>query len=227
MTYQMLLNSGLLDMKQLCLIPNGIDLSRFRSLPARDDLGLRYSLPIGGSIGISVGALRLEKNHIMFIYAAAQVIGQIPDSLFFICGDGPERAKLDRKILDLDLSDRIHLLGNRDDIRELLALSDIYTSSSREESFGLAVVEAMATGLPVVATSVGAVPEVVGECIAAILVPSGDIKKVAEAIIRIMNDSSRTASMAAAACAHARAFDIKITAKSYQNLYLETMGCTL
>lgn len=60
-THQMLLNSGLLDMKRLYLIPNGIDLSRFRSLPARDDLRLRYSLPIGASIGISVGALRPEK----------------------------------------------------------------------------------------------------------------------------------------------------------------------
>ncbi|MCA9262362.1 MAG: glycosyltransferase [Planctomycetales bacterium] len=148
--------------EKVCVIPNGIDVQRFvppdeTKSSLRRRLGLPPEPPL---IGI-VAALRPEKNHVVFLRAAAHALRHSTNSQFIVVGDGPERVSLETLAGELGIVDRVHFVGTRSDIDRILAACDVFALTSDNEAAPVSILEAMATGLPVVATRVGSVAEMV------------------------------------------------------------------
>ena len=146
---------------QVRVIPNGVDTARFQpsldvAVPRRA-LGLSPTAPVAGI----VAALRSEKNHELFLRAAADVRHQIPEARFLIIGDGPERARLEQLARELKLDDAVLFLGSRSDIPELLSTLDVFVLTSKMEANPVSILEALASGKPVIAPRVGSIGETV------------------------------------------------------------------
>jgi len=181
---------------KISLIQNGIDLRTFDRASAvlKDELGWsEYPL-----VGL-VGRLSMEKGVDIFLTAAARVLNQLPDSKFVVVGDGPDRAKLDALIDDLGIRDSVRMLGRRDDMPGVYASLDLMVSSSRREGLPIAVLEGMASRLPLIATPVGAVPTVIFDGHTGVLVPAEAPDLLATAIIGLLRDDSERDRLGSAA----------------------------
>jgi glycosyltransferase involved in cell wall biosynthesis len=139
----------------------------------------------GGFVVGTVSRLSPEKGVEFFVEATNEIAKVMPNARFWIVGDGPLRGELERRA-----GDAVHFLGARDDVPELLHAMDVFVMPSLEEAFGIAVVEAMACGLPVVATNVGGLPEVVADKNTGLLVPPRDAGALASAVVKLANDES-------------------------------------
>ncbi|MFG0290825.1 MAG: glycosyltransferase family 4 protein [Rhodopirellula sp. JB044] len=171
------------------VIRNGVDCDRFcPDADARasviDELGLPENAQI---IGL-VAALRHEKNHSMLVKAAAKLREQHPELHTLIVGEGPERETIEPLRRELDLIDRVHLLGNRSDTPRLLAAMDVFTLCSLNEASPVSILEALACGTPVVATDVGSIKETVLPERTGLLVDSEDVDGFANAISRLLSE---------------------------------------
>ena len=133
----------------------------------------------------------------------ARVSRALPARLMLI-GDGPDRSLAEQLALRHNVQGRIHFLGKQDNVNELLPLADLMIMPSQMESFGLAALEAMACGVPAIATRVGGVPELIDDQINGLLFDVGDIESMAAAAISLLNDSSRLKALSIAARQTAR-----------------------
>lgn len=155
---------------------------------AVDVFGARRATLDGGRPRIvAVGRLQRPKDFGTLLRAAQHLPAGSCE--LAIVGDGPERPALEQELRDLALSDRVRLYGERSDVRDLLAHSDVFVLSSRSEGMPVSVLEAMAAGLPVVASRVGGVPELVVDGLTGILVTPGDQQELGEALRRLVEDS--------------------------------------
>ena len=134
---------------------------------------------------ISVGRFKYPKDFATLVDALARLE---PPARALLVGDGPERMAIEAEVRRLGLAGRVTLAGERGDVPELLAASDVFVLSSRSEGLPMSVLEAMAAGLPVVASSVGGVPELVVEGETGFLVPVGDAAALAAALERLIAD---------------------------------------
>jgi len=114
-------------------------------------------------------------------------------------GDGPLRRALEKQVAQLSLQERVHFLGVREDVLALLPSLSILVMSSHSEGLPLALMEAMAAGVPVVATSVGGIPELVAHSLTGLVVPPNDAARIAAAVGEILSDPSRREAMRRAA----------------------------
>ena len=149
----------------------------------------------------TVGNIRRVKGHDIFIKAAAAIAPIFPETSFSIAGDvlEPEYfAELQSLVRDLNLSDRFHFAGSLTNLRQHLSTADIFVLPSRSEGFSNAVVEAMASSLPVVATNVGGNSEAVKDGVSGFLVPPDDPAALAAAITQLLSDPSQAKAMGAA-----------------------------
>lgn len=173
------------------VIPNGVDVGHFRprwpnhSLQA--ELGLTPDAPVAGI----VAALRPEKNHEMFLQAAALVREKLPAARFLIVGDGPQRAKLESLTRELSLSEAVRFLGTRPDVAKVLSLLGVLVLTSHMEANPVSILEAMAAEKPVVATRVGSVPETVLDGQTGYLVAPGDARGTADRVAELLSDRQR------------------------------------
>jgi glycosyltransferase involved in cell wall biosynthesis len=173
---------------KISMIRNGIDLRTFdRVLPVvKAELGWsEYPL-----IGL-VGRLSAEKGVDIFLTAAGLVLKQMPDVKFVVIGDGPDRAKLDASIDELGIRGGVRMLGRRDDMPAVYASLDLMVSSSRREGLPIAILEGMASRLPLIATPVGAVPSVITDDRTGVLVPAEAPDLLAIRIIGLLADDPR------------------------------------
>jgi len=138
-----------------------------------------------------------KKGLSVFIDAAAAVLQRVPRARFVLVGDGPARADLEARAARAGLGDRLRFAGGRRDVARLLSAYDLFVQPSIWEGFGLTLVEAMAVGLPVVATDVGGIPEIVRHGRDGILVPAGDAAALASAIAALLDDPARRSAFAA------------------------------
>ena len=129
---------------------------------------------------------------------------QVPEALLLIAGEGGDRAKLERRAVELGVSNRIVFLGRRDDVPELLAACDLFVLPSLFEGLPLSVLEAMGAGKPVVATRIGGTNEAVEDGVTGILVPPADGAAIARAIQSILAQPAAARRMAEAGRARAR-----------------------
>lgn len=161
------------------VVRNGIDTAPFENGPTREEARRALALPPDAPVAVCLARLSPEKGVADLVDAAT--CAKTPNLIVLIAGDGPERDALARRIEATGLIGRVLLLGRRDDVPRLLRAADVAVVPSREEGLGLAAVEAMAAGVPVIATEAGGLPEVVTDgC--GVLVPPGDPDALAEAL---------------------------------------------
>jgi glycosyltransferase involved in cell wall biosynthesis len=127
----------------------------------------------------------LAKGLPYLLEAIPDVVRQLPEARFVIAGDGPERPSVERRIRELGIEEHVELLGMRQDVQALLAQFDVFVLPSLLEGFPNAVLEAMATGLPIVATRVGGVPEMVRHQESGLLVEPGSSTALAAALVEV------------------------------------------
>jgi glycosyltransferase involved in cell wall biosynthesis len=170
------------------VIYNPVDLNRLRA--ARPAQTVRVELGIGPDdiiIG-SVGRLMAAKGHCYLVEALALLRPQYPALKLLLVGDGSLRAELEKQVHDLALEEVVRFLGARRDVPDLLAALDIFAFPSLWEGLGIALIEAMAMGLPCVATDIPTLREVVGDRQAALLIPPRDSRALAQAIERLVGE---------------------------------------
>jgi glycosyltransferase involved in cell wall biosynthesis len=173
--------------RKVFVIPNGVDVERFRPRPecrAKLRAALKL-LPDAPLVGI-VAALRPEKNHELFLRAAALVRKSRPQAHFVIVGDGPERPRIEQAMGELGLAACVHLLGLRSDTEELLAACDAFALTSHNEANPVSILEALACGVPVVATRVGSVPETVVPGETGFLASPGSEEEIAANLLELL-----------------------------------------
>jgi glycosyltransferase involved in cell wall biosynthesis len=150
------------ERSRLSLEPNGVDVDAFQPGP-RPAQGVRTSLGLSAHAMLAgfVGRLSPEKAPDLFVRAVALLRGSLPDAHFVLVGDGPMKSTLLESIAQHGLDSHVHVLGVVEDVRPVYHDLDLLVSSSHSEAMPLALMEGMASGLPVVATRVGGVPEIV------------------------------------------------------------------
>jgi glycosyltransferase involved in cell wall biosynthesis len=163
------------------IIPNGIDLAMF---PRHD-----YS-PRPRRIAM-IACLREEKRVDVLVAAAATILERYPDAEFLIAGDGTCREALEEQARATGVRHRCRFLGHRDDVPAVLAEADVFVLPSRSEAFPNSIIEAMAAGLPVVASDVGGIPELVEDGRTGRLVPPGDPQALAGALLELLDHPDR------------------------------------
>jgi glycosyltransferase involved in cell wall biosynthesis len=136
---------------------------------------------------VSLGALTPEKDQSTLVDAAAQLVRDLPDLHWVIVGEGPLRSLLEQQIVRLGLEERVHLVGELTDPHAALAGADLFVLSSLAEGLGSSVLAAMAFDVPVIASRVGGVPELVGSG-AGMLVSAGNSAEFAAAVRRVATD---------------------------------------
>ncbi|MDY0169583.1 MAG: glycosyltransferase [Thermoguttaceae bacterium] len=173
------------------VIPNGVDTDRFHPRwPDRrmlEELGLEPDTPVAGI----VAALRPEKNHDLFLHAAAMVHAERPRARFLIVGDGPRRAALGQLAAELRLERVVRFLGTRSDVPEVLSVLNVLLLTSHMEANPVSILEAMAAEKPVVATRVGSVPETVCHGRNGYLVEPGNADALAARTIELLDNRAR------------------------------------
>jgi glycosyltransferase involved in cell wall biosynthesis len=181
---------------KISMIQNGIDLRTFdhASLVLKDELAWS-AYPLVGL----VGRLSMEKGVDIFLTAAARVLDHLPNAKFVVVGDGPDRAKLDALIDELGIRGSVRMLGRRDDMPAVYASLDLMVSSSRREGLPMAILEGMASRLPLIATPVGAVPTVVVDGRTGVLVPAEAPGLLAIGIIELLRDDAQRERLGSAA----------------------------
>lgn len=172
------------------IIPNGVDAGRFhpvRSEGERESLRNALSISASRFVVAIIAALRPEKNHGMLLDAAARIRARRDDFIFLVVGEGPEAEKLQRRSRELSLGDAVRFLGRRDDIPAILSAADasVLCSHPVVETFPLAVLEAMSSGLPVVASDVGAVREMIVDGEEGRIISPGDVEALVEALVAL------------------------------------------
>ncbi len=148
----------------------------------RRDLGIGPAAPVVGTVAV----FRTQKRLDNWLTAAAAIAREVPDVHFLLVGDGPVRGELEQSVLSLGIADRVHFAGLTDDVPRYLGAMDVYLMSSEFEGLPLALLEAMAAGLPVVATAVGGIPEVVDHEVSGFLVRPGDTIALAGSVVRLL-----------------------------------------
>ncbi len=209
--------------RRLALIYNGVDTLRFSPDPAARDR-TRRELGLAGQekLVISVGRLAPEKafGDLLSAVAALRAQGRAVQPL--LVGEGPERARLSEIASGLGLASGQVLIGARRDVATLLNAADVYCLSSLSEGLSMALLEAMACGLPVVATRVGGNPEAVADGENGLLVPSGDPAGLAEALGRVLDQPELASAMAQASRSLAEArFSQESMLAGYDRIYRE------
>ena len=135
-------------------------------------------------------------------------------------GDGPEAQAAHQQVAALGLSDRVHFLGKQQRVVELLSISDLCLLPSEKESFGLAALEAMACGVPVIASMAGGLPEVIKEGVTGYMLPVGEAELMAMKAVELLSSAARWGEMSESAQQHAReAFRMEIIIQQYEEVY--------
>ncbi|RPJ75962.1 MAG: glycosyltransferase [Acidobacteria bacterium] len=220
---------------RVSVIPNGIDLSEFRpedsgirnqdSGVTRDTLTADSGIPKPVRRVVTVARFRPEKGLETFIDAARLALAQVPDLEFALAGDGPLSADLESRVRAANLESRVRFLGLREDVAEVLRAHDVFVLPSRSEAFPNAVLEAMATALPIVATRVGGVPELIEHGRSGLLVAPGRAADLAAAIIDLVRRPSYARALGARARADAESrYSFGSMVRRFEQLYLAEAG---
>jgi glycosyltransferase involved in cell wall biosynthesis len=213
-----------LGAKKLTILQNAVLPGAEISAEKRQTIRQELCGALAGPILITAGRFATPKALHHMVSAFSQIAEQFPQAVLVMIGDGPLFSEIKAQVDGLGLTDRIRLLGARSDVPELLAAADIYVSSSIWEGLPMAVLEAMMSGLPVVATAVGDIPHVLTDA-TGLIVPPGQPEALAEALSCLLSDAELRQSMGAAARRHAFAnFSADLWMDRLLALYNEVRG---
>jgi glycosyltransferase involved in cell wall biosynthesis len=209
----------LYGMDPAATIPNGIDTAEFRRSGSREVWRRANGFSADDLLVVSVARLDAQKNPLGLIESFARALGQDPRWHLLLAGAGSLAGAA-----RCGACERVHFLGVRPDVPELLAASDIFALASHWEGNPMSVMEAMAAGLPVVATAVGGVPELVIDGETGLLVPAGDERAFAAALAALAADPERRREFGEAGLRRAAQFDVEAMVASYARLFERLAG---
>ncbi|MDJ0869898.1 MAG: glycosyltransferase [Myxococcota bacterium] len=206
---------------RLVVIRNGVDASRYESLPGRREARARLDLPRDDLLIGAVAQLRRVKR----LERLLEALAQLPDAHLALVGDGPERPALAARAAALGLTGRVHFAGECRDPRPWLASFDVFALASDHEGLPNAVLEAMACGLPVVATDVGGVGEAVRDGETGLLVARDDTGALRAALAALLGDAARRERLGRAGHERVRThFALEQTVAAVEALYEELLA---
>jgi N-acetyl-alpha-D-glucosaminyl L-malate synthase BshA len=196
------------------VIPNFVSLEEFKP-PEKRRAGDRVLMHISN--------MRPVKRVLDIVHVFARVREKVPSRLVLV-GDGPDRDAAEREVAKLRLSGKVRFLGKIEDVAQVLRTADVYLLPSQTESFGLSALEALATGVPVVGTRAGGLPEVVEHGVSGFLTEVGDIDGLAAATVELLSDDNRWAAASRAARDRAAQFATEHVVPLYEELYASVAG---
>jgi glycosyltransferase involved in cell wall biosynthesis len=224
---------GIFPEHKIRVVPNGVDVRKFEDARRTFEGGRREpgSRPRATLRVGTVGELSEVKGQDIFIRAARLVLDRLKSPVeFVIVGDeasntGGRRAALERLVEELGLTAHVRFAGHQEDVAALLASFDVYVSASRSESFGIALVEAMASGLAVVATATEGAREIIEEGMTGLVVPVGDAESLAAAVSSLLSDEARRLALGERASATAaERFSLERMIADTERVYAEALG---
>lgn len=224
-------NLSLPETTRVEVVPNFVDPEEFHPHPGdgRPDVrrlfpSLAWDGPVPPAVLMHASNFRAVKRVGDAVLALAQVLPARP-AVLVLAGDGPERASVEKLATSLGLAGHVAFLGEQLEVGRLLCQADLFLLPSEQESFGLAALEALASGVPVVATNVGGLPEVVRHAETGWLVPLHDPTALAAAVLALLADEPRRAAMGVAARADALArFRPEPVVARVEGLYRELLA---
>jgi len=206
-------------------IRSGIEMDRFRQpTRPRETVRAELDIPQNAPVVGTVTRLSPQKAPLDFVASAVQVLERCPDVHFVIVGDGPLRAGVETEIAAHNLAERIHLTGLRRDVPDLLHSFDIFALTSLWEGLPRVLPQAMAAGLPIVATAVDGNAEAVTDGVNGLLTPPGDPQAMAAALLRLLDDQALTKRMGEAGRARADEFGAHKMVSDIAALYEELLA---
>ncbi|MGH7151860.1 MAG: glycosyltransferase, partial [Planctomycetota bacterium] len=178
-------------------IPHGVNASAIAGDGSR--VRREFSIPTEAPVAVTVARLDPMKGHGVLLEAAAQVVRTLPETRFLLVGGGPIEPELRAQARGLGLGRSVIFAGMRSDVPDLLRAADVFVLPSLDdrEGFGIALLEAMACGLPIVASRAGGIPEAVPDGSAGTLVPPRDPVSLASAILLLLGDPVRRRALGA------------------------------
>jgi glycosyltransferase involved in cell wall biosynthesis len=206
--------------EQYVAVPSGVPTAELRAAaPPRGEARARLGLDPDAFIVVGLGRLVAIKGFDLLARALPAVVAQIPSARVLLVGDGAERAHLGAIAASMGVAERLRMTGETTDVASYLAAADVVAVPSRNEGMGRVIVEAMALGLPVVATAVGGIPDVVtdGEC--GRLVGPEDVDALAAALIELGRDPALRRKLGEAAVRRAEAFSTAVASEKLLAVY--------
>ena len=179
------------------MIPNGVDCEIYQSA-SRADL-TQFGIPPNSQTAIFVGRLDPQKDPLLLLDAMKRVAADHPDFHLLIVGDGPLHDELSRKLNALQLTDRVHLIGRRQDVPSLLKSCQFLVLPSQWEGMPNVVLEAMASGLPVIATSIEGTTELIRHSENGLLISPGSVEEIIAMMSRLLRNPAEAQTLGTAA----------------------------
>lgn len=206
-------------------VSNGVNLDDFKPGKASDKIYEKYKIPKDRPIVLNVGRIDPEKQVGIVIDAFQKVLKKIPNALFVVVGDGVDRLRLEKKVREMGLTDSVLFLGRilPPDLFELYRVADLFATASGIETQGIVLVEAAATGLPLIAVDSGAVGEVCRTGENGFLCKPKDINGIANGIVKILGDEKMREKFSAKSIEIAASHDINHTLERFEEIYKEAI----
>lgn len=209
-------------LSRLCIIPDAIDCGRFAD--ARPVDPAKFNLPLGKINIIFVGRLDPVKNIDVLIRAMQALSSQLNVQLL-ILGDGPQRNFLEQLTRDLHLSHCVRFIGSQRNVEQWLTLADVFVLPSKWEGLGISALEAMAAGVPIVASRTTGLVDIIQDGKTGLLVTPGDVEGLSAAVSRLINTPDLACRLARAAREHVRRnFSLDAIVLAHTQLYVNLLG---
>lgn len=202
--------------KEIDVIYNFVDIDRFTRKPI--DAFKKAIAPDGEKVILHASNFRKVKRIADVVYTYNQIKKHIPSKLLLV-GDGPERHMAEELCRELGIFDETRFVGKQQDMEEIYAIADLFLLPSEYESFGLAALEAMAAGAPVIATNTGGLPEIVTQGVNGYLSAVGDVANMGKDAIKILSNDKALQQFKEAAKTQASKFAINNIVPQYEALY--------
>lgn len=204
--------------ERVAIVPSGVDVAHFHGIE-RAASRARLGVPAEELVVAIVASLHARKGHAVLFEALARLARDGAAPLCLAAGTGPEGDALDELATRLGLAGRVRWLGRVADVRPVLGAADVVVAPSLAEGLGVAVIEAMAAGVAVVASAVGGIPELVRDGVEGLLVPPGDPAALAAALGRVLRDAHLRRQLGEAGRQRADAFSTRAMARGTEAVY--------
>jgi glycosyltransferase involved in cell wall biosynthesis len=213
----------------LRIIPMGVDIGKFSSVKSSP---VRKKYNIKGELVLSVGRRAEKKGVTYLITAMKEILHKFPKAGLMVVGDGPEKAALQSQASELGLADSVIFTGSipKDKLplyykaADVFVLPSIVAKSGDTEGLGVVLLEAMASGIPVVASNVGGVPDIVIEGKTGLLFPEKDPSAIAKAVVRVLGSREIAKKLSSGGSAHAKGFSWENVSSKFRELYTAALG---